>query len=206
VPEVLGVDARGREVLSHLPGTVLDAGTDAPSDEQLADLARWARELHEAVAGFEDPGPWRFFGVEGPTLVAHNDLAPYNVCWQGGRLTGVFDWDLAGPSTPLHELAHLAWNAVPLFRAISAREAARRLEIISAAYGGLDPHALLDAVPVRVQLAVDGIREAVARGDEQMRNLTLIGEPEWTEQALADLVPRLSSIAHELSEPRAARP
>jgi 8-oxo-dGTP pyrophosphatase MutT (NUDIX family) len=113
VPDVIGVDARGREVLTYLAGTVLDVDTELLTDAQLADLTSWARELHAAVDSFDDVGPWRFFGVPSPTLVAHNDLAPYNVCFEGDRLTGVFDWDLAGPSTPLLELAHLAWSGVP---------------------------------------------------------------------------------------------
>jgi len=198
VPEVLGTDALGREVLTYLPGTVVDVDREQLADDELADLARWTRDLHEAVAGFEDPGPWRFFGVERPTLVAHNDLAPYNVCVEGGRLTGVFDWDLAGPSTPLHELAHLAWNGVPLFRPVPAAEAARRLRLVATAYGGVDARELLHAVPLRVQLAVDGIRTAVARGDEGMRNLLLVGEPERTENALARLLERLPGIDEAL--------
>ena len=157
-------------------------------------MSRWARDLHAAVAGFSPPGPWRFFGVAEPTVVAHNDLAPYNLCFEGDRLVGVFDWDLAGPSTPLFELAHLAWNGVPLFRPMPVDDAARRLEVIAAAYGRFTAREILTAVPVRTRLAIDGIRTAVARGDEQMRNLTLIGEPENTEVALGGLVERLPAI------------
>jgi hypothetical protein len=49
-------------------------------------------------------------------------------------------------------------------------------------------------VPVRIQLSVDGIREAVRRGDPGMRILTLIGEPENTERALVALRERLPAI------------
>ena len=136
VPRVLGTDARGREVLTHLPGHVVDVDRDALTDAQLVALAGWARSLHDAVASFDHPGPWRFFGVDEPTVVAHNDLAPYNVCFEGDALTGVFDWDLAGPSTPLLELAHLAWTAVPLFRPVDPATAARRLALVAEAYGG----------------------------------------------------------------------
>jgi 8-oxo-dGTP diphosphatase len=194
VPRVLGTDERGREVLTYLPGHVVDVDTDRLTDRQLVEVARWARDLHAAVEGFEDPGPWRFFGVEQPTVVAHNDLAPYNLCFEGDRLVGVFDWDLAGPSTPLFELAMLAWNGVPLFRPMPAREAAGRLEVLAAGYGRFTAAKILAAVPVRTQLAVDGIREAVRRGDEAMRNLTLIGEPENTERALVGLRERLPAI------------
>jgi len=199
VPQVLGTDARGREVLTYLPGRVVDVDAELLTDAQLRDVVRWARALHEAVADFQDGGPWRFFGVDEPTLVAHNDLAPYNLCFEGDRLVGVFDWDLAGPSTPLLELAHLAWNGVPLFRPVPASDAARRLQGMAAAYGGLTARTILDAVPTRVRVAVDGIRTAVARGDEPMRNLMLVGEPERTERALADLLTRVADIEEALT-------
>ena len=200
VPEVIGTDARDREVLTYLPGTVVDVDTELLTEAQLADVTRWSRDLHAAVEGFPDQGPWRFFGVPAPTVLAHNDLAPYNLCFEGDTLVGVFDWDLAGPSTPLLELAHLAWNGVPLFRPLPARDAARRLEVLAAAYGDFSAQQILTAVLVRTQLAIDGIRTAVARGDEQMRNLTLIGEPESTERALAALKERLPEIEAALRD------
>ena len=198
VPGVLGTDARGREVLSYLPGEVVDVDRELLTDARLCDLVSWARELHEAVADLEHDGPWRFFGVASPTVLAHNDLAPYNVCFEGDRLAGVFDWDLSGPSTPLLELAHLAWTGVPLFRPVPPADAARRLHAMAAAYGGLTGRDILDAVPARVRLACDGIRTAVAAGDEQMHNLVLLGEPERTERSMTELRTRIPAIEHEL--------
>jgi 8-oxo-dGTP diphosphatase len=200
VPEPLGEDARGREVLSYLPGRVVDVDTEALTDGQLASLAAWARDLHEAVADASTDGPWRFWKVDHPSVLGHNDLAPYNACFAGDRLVGVFDWDLAGPSTALLELAHLAWNGVPLFRAVPAEVAARRLETIATSYGAGTGRDILAAVPARVRLAVDGIRAAVTAGDEQMRNLTLLGEPERTEQALTGLLGRMPAIETLLSQ------
>ena len=194
IPDVLGTDVRGREVLTYLPGRVPDVDAEQLTDAQLAELCRWARSLHDAVSDFDDPGPWRFFGVDQPTVLAHNDLAPYNLCFEGDRLVGVFDWDLAGPSTPLLELAHCAWNSVPLFRPTDPADAVRRLDLMASSYGGFTGREILHAVPVRTQLAVDGIRKAVAAGDETMRNLTAIGEPENTERALVDLVARIPRI------------
>ena len=55
---------------------------------------------------------------------------------------------------------------------------------------------MLAAVQPRVQVAIDGIREAVRRGDEGMINLALTqNEPERTEVALADFVTRCDAIA-----------
>ena len=115
VPKVLGRDERGREILTYLPGRVVDATTEGLTDAQLASLVGWTRAFHTAVAGFDHPGPWRYFPIDSPTVIGHNDIAPYNACFDGDNLVGVFDWDLAGPSTPLFELAFIAWNGVPLW-------------------------------------------------------------------------------------------
>jgi 8-oxo-dGTP diphosphatase len=194
VPKVLGQDTCGREVLSYLPGRVVDVDRELLSGGQLAELGRWTRELHTVVAGFADQGPWRFFPVGRTEIVGHNDIAPYNVCFAGDRLVGVFDWDLAGPTTRLFELAHLAWNGVPLFRPLPAAAVAHRLRLLAASYGGVDALDILRAVPPRVQLSVDGIRAGVAAGEPGMVNLAGTGEPELSERALAGLLQRVPAI------------
>jgi mutator protein MutT len=199
VPRVLGADDRGREALSFLPGHVVDVDEEMLSEPQLTAVVRWIAMFHEAVADFSHPGPWRFFGVDDPGIVAHNDIAPYNTCFHGDQLSGVFDWDLSGPSTRLMELAHLAWNGVPLYRRVDCGLAARRVQLIADTYGGPSACEILHAVPVRTQLAIDGIRTAIANGDEAMRNLEAIGEPERTERCLADLLTRIPSIEKELA-------
>ncbi|MFT3859799.1 NUDIX domain-containing protein [Micropruina sp.] len=193
VPRVHGFDARGREILDYLPGEVIDVDAEMLSDAKLAALSRWLRALHGAAEGFEHPGPWRFFGVDAPTLITHNDAAPYNVAFDGDQVAGVFDWDLAGPSCRAADLGHTAWTAIPLFRPIPAREAAHRLTVFGDAYG-TTPLAVLDAVQPRVQVAIDGIREAVRRGDQGMVNLAAGGEPERTEVALAGFLARRAAI------------
>ena len=195
VPRVQGIDARGREVLDYLPGEVIDVDSDLLSPARLRNLGRWLRALHDACAHFEHPGPWRFFGVAGPTLITHNDVAPYNVAFDGDQVAGVFDWDLAGPSTPEHDLGLTAWTAIPLFRPLPPAQTAERLQVFADGYG-TEAATVLAAVQPRVQVAIDGIREAVRRGDEGMINLALTqNEPERTEVALADFVTRCDAIA-----------
>jgi len=150
VPKVVGFDQHGREVLTYLPGRVVDIDTELLTDEQIASITRWSRNFHAAVSGFSHPGPWRYFPVPSATLIGHNDIAPYNACFDGNELVGVFDWDLAGPTTPLSELAFLAWNCVPLWRDIGAEAAARRLTVIASTYGGFRPGQILRAVPARI--------------------------------------------------------
>ena len=153
------------------------------------------------MAGFSHPGPWRFFPVTSPSLIGHNDIAPYNVCFEGDELVGVFDWDLAGPSTQLLELAFIAWNCVPLWRDIGAEQAAARLAVISATYGGVAASEILHAVPYRIQTMLDGIPAAAAAGDEGMANLVAAGEPGRSAASLAGLIGRIPAIDRHLRGP-----
>jgi hypothetical protein len=112
-------------------------------------------------------------------------------CFDGDNVAGVFDWDMAGPSTPLLELAFVAWNCVPLWRDINPPEAAERLEVIAAAYGSPSARAILRAVPFRIQTMLDWIPQAAAGGDEGMVNLMSLGEPGRSQTGLDLLTGRL---------------
>ncbi|HZN78006.1 MAG TPA: GNAT family N-acetyltransferase [Micromonosporaceae bacterium] len=198
VPRVLGFDDAGREVLSYQPGHVVDVDTEMLTVRQLMSIVDWTRALHHAVADFHHPGPWRYFPIPGATLIGHNDIAPYNVCFDGDALAGVFDWDMAGPTTPLSELAFIAWNCVPLWRDIGPETAARRLTLIAETYGGYDGRQVLHAVPPRIRLMLDGIPIAAAAGDQGMAHLMTLGEPERSNASLADLVDRIPAIDQAL--------
>lgn len=200
IPRVLGYDEQGREVLSYLPGQVIDEDREMLSTGQLAAMTRWTRAFHDAVTGFSHPGPWRYCPFPGPTLIGHNDIAPYNVCFQGDDVTGVFDWDMAGPSTPLLELAFLAWNGVPLWRDTGPGTAAERLRVIAASYGygGPDAGQILHAVPRRIQVLLDWIPAAAAADDQGMAHLMTLGEPGRSAGSLAGLIERIPAIARHL--------
>ncbi len=197
IPKVLGFDDDGHEILTFLPGHVVN-DDDALSPGQLVSLVTWTRQLHHEVAGFTHPGPWRFFDVGSPTLIGHNDIAPYNACFDGDELVGVFDWDLAGPSTALLELAFIAWNCVPLWTDIGPALAAQRLELIASTYGVFSALEILRAVPGRIQVMLDRIPVAAAAGDEGMVNLMSVGEPERSQRSLDDLQRRIPLIAAPL--------
>ncbi len=206
-PRVLGVDERGREVLTYLPGRVMaqDAHVAAP-DPLVVDAVRWLRRYHDAVASFRHPGPWRNAAraATADEIICHHDLGTYNVAWEssarGPVVVGVFDWDMAGPGRPVEDIAFAAWSWVPLYDlSLPVGEAARRLVLVAAAYaGGLTPHEILAAVMQRMERAVRVIRDGQAAGDPGMLNLAAVGEPERTERTLATLATRLPEIAAEL--------
>ncbi|CAN5550735.1 hypothetical protein BH10ACT10_BH10ACT10_26150 [soil metagenome] len=199
-PTVFGTDARDREVLTYLPGRIVDVDDEELTDAQLVELVRWVRDLHDVTDGWTQDGPWRWFDVAGADIIGHNDVAPYNVAFDGDRLVGVFDWDLSGPTTRLFELAHIAWTGVPLFRSRPAPEVANRLELMAATYGhDVDARAILRAVPDLKRVGCDGIRGWIAAEDPAGVAQAAMGEPEGTEAALAALVNRFPAIERELS-------
>lgn len=202
VPAVLGRDARGREIVEFLPGEVIDVDTELLALPRLRSLAGWARRFHRDVAGFRHDGPWRMPSqAREASLIGHNDLAPYNVAFAGDEVAGVFDWDFAGPTTPGLELAHLAWNAVPLFRPIPDDLAAQRLQALADGYGDVTALEVLGLVGERFRTNVRQLRAAMADGDTSLDGLAAAGEPDWTEARLDALVRRLPAIrAHLIGE------
>ncbi len=194
VPQALGFDGQGREVLTFLPGRVMDIDTETLTTGQITSLVSWTRKFHDAVAGFDHAGPWRYPHLETPTLIGHNDIAPYNACFDGDELVGVFDWDLAGPTNPLMELAFVAWNCVPLWRDAGDEPSAERISLICSTYGGISPRDLVDAVPRRIQAMLDWIPRGAAEGDAGLRRLMALGEPARSQASLDELVPRLRRI------------
>lgn len=108
-PKPLGLDAKGREIVSWLPGR---AGLWPWPPALLAtqgarDVGALLRRYHKAVADFVPPAPtlWRH-GAQaiGPGEIAlHGDFGPYNLVWHGDRLAGVIDFELARPGREIED-------------------------------------------------------------------------------------------------------
>ncbi|ROS23100.1 aminoglycoside phosphotransferase family protein [Cellulomonas sp. PhB150] len=202
IPRALGIDERGREILTYLPGEVVPIGERALTDAQLASAAAWLREYHRAVAGFpRSSRRWRFVerALAPGEIVCHHDTAMYNMAFDGDELAGVFDWDVAGPGIPLDDVAILAWNSPLLFPDGDPAEAGRGLRVIADGYGGLDPVAILDHVSARMTAASDRIEAGQRAGDAGMLRLGEIGEPANTRARLAVLATRRDAIAAALT-------
>ncbi|MFI7080393.1 phosphotransferase [Micromonospora sp. NPDC049903] len=202
-PRALGFDENGREVLSYLPGEVVGVTRPWPawvhSDDALRQVAEWLRAFHAAVASFVPPpdAVWREGGTWRPGLiVGHNDAAPYNATWSGGRLVGFFDWDLAAPVTPEWDLAFTAFSWVPLharhvvraegFTAFADRP--RRVRLFLNAYGwNGSVGQFIEIVRDRVSAAARGVRHTAAAGDPAYQQMIEQGIDVALETAVREL-------------------
>lgn len=173
-PRFLGIDAAGREVVTFVEGVW---GGRPPSpwaldEDVLVQLGEWQRALHD-VSGdvpLPDGVTWperdQFPGVpdvfEVPDVVGHNDVTIENTVFAqapDGRheLAAVIDFDLAGPTTRLLDVATtlLYWAPIgpPATRSagMGSLDAPRRTRILTEAYGfdRADRLALLDTLARR---------------------------------------------------------
>jgi Ser/Thr protein kinase RdoA (MazF antagonist) len=133
-PRHLGRDDQGRQVLEYIPGTLDDIPADT---EELHRVGRLIRDLHDAVADFQAPPNAEWDVVIPPDredLVAHHDLAPWNLVRAEDRWVFI-DWDGAGPGSRLWDLAYAAHGFVPLAPTGDPQEDAPRLRALIDGYG-----------------------------------------------------------------------
>jgi len=116
----LGVDDRGREILSYLPGQCSNWPWPPAllADEGARRVGAMLADYHRAVADFipSTPAIWR----HGPEdlapgqIILHGDFAPHNLLWTDGQLTGVIDFELARPGLPQEDAAYAAIRVAQL--------------------------------------------------------------------------------------------
>jgi hypothetical protein len=175
-PRFLGVDGRGREVLSYVPGTAITPPYPAwaLTDAALASVAGLLREYHRAVAGFDpaphvwSPSPPAPFAGE---LVSHNDLNLDNVVFRAGRAVALIDFDLASPGSRVWDVACAARLWAPLRPELHIDDARRgrtmaRLRLFVDSYGlaDADRDRLVCAVLQNHDWCYDVVGDAAAHG------------------------------------------
>jgi hypothetical protein len=162
-PRALGRDQAGREMLSYIPGQTAPASLDGiESDDVLAAVARLTRRYHDAVADFVPPADaaWQFT-VGAPLageVICHNDIAPWNIVFDGTRPRALIDWDFAAPAPRAWDIAYALWRCVPLYdgKEFGGPAAqARRIKLFCATYGLADRRGLLDTIERRQQVLYD---------------------------------------------------
>jgi Ser/Thr protein kinase RdoA (MazF antagonist) len=201
-PRFIGIDERGREILTYIPGEV-GAYPLPPymwSDATLTDAGRMLRRLHDATVTYAPPNaPWQFVYPE-PSLhevICHNDIAPYNAVFVDGRLHAFIDFDNAGPGPRIWDVAYAAYTFVPLagftplpdgsttpYLPTHAAERLRRVRLFCEAYGSLFP-SLIETVERRLESMCELMVDRAAAGDAAYVRLTDEGHLEHYRQEIA---------------------
>jgi aminoglycoside phosphotransferase (APT) family kinase protein len=209
-----GIDPHGREILSYIPGETIADAVPWPDwvweEGTLAQIAEVTADYHRAVADFQPAGDSRWQWEDAPLrtgqIVCHHDLAPYNVVVGGDKITGIIDWDLAGPGTPRSELAFIAWQWVPLQHPMVARffgwrrepDYARRLGILLDSYGLEERSGFMVDVVARIAYNRDHIQTRAAQGVEAYVQLVRDGHIAGMNMAIEFLADEMESFPAEL--------
>lgn len=134
-PRALGVDERGRQVLSYIPGEAVSRPLPpyAVSDETLVAVARLLRRFHDAVEGFVAP-PGTVWedgsGDDGePEIIGHCDVTPGNVVFRRRVPVALIDFDLARPTTRLFDVVTTLRHWAPIADPADADPLQRRLDV-----------------------------------------------------------------------------
>lgn len=179
-PRALGIDEKGREVLSFVEGECGDypLAEHWTTDAALTTVATMLRLFHDAQRGFVPPAgaTWRSFGPPPPDteVICHHDAAPHNVVWRPDGSLAMIDFDLASPGARIYDVAYSAWTWVPLFSDRDSAtlgwkqpDRARRLRLFADAYGltPRDRERLVRVIRRRIVDHVEGIRRMAAAGE-----------------------------------------
>lgn len=114
-----GFDDAGREVLTWIEGEVVHPQPwDAP-EPALFEVGRLMRRLHEATSSFVPPAdarwmPWTLHERGPHTIVSHCNIAPWNIVNRDGRPIAFINWEYAGPTDRLNEIAATGWYCAQL--------------------------------------------------------------------------------------------
>jgi len=216
-PEVLGIDERGREVLSYIPGetwgdrihpdepktalvTIRPWPDATRSESALSAIGRLYADLHRAARGFRPTAPiWREYELpmHDAEIVCHGDAGPWNVVYRDGLPVALIDWDGAQPNMSVNELASIAWHFVPLgpddvLRACGFTEpfdTGKRLRVLCQAYGLVDRPAILPALNLVKQLAPMKLRywQPIPPGTGAAHLRVAARDLDWLERSMDEL-------------------
>jgi Ser/Thr protein kinase RdoA (MazF antagonist) len=137
-PRYLGIDDRGRDILTYISGQT----TDHPSLRAEGAYARGAvmlRELHDLTAGHPL--------AAGDECVLHGDPGPFNAIFQEGIPVAFIDWTSCRPGARLEDLGYMAWTwCIQAEGNVPIHEQAAHLRELRDAYGPVPPEVLIDAM------------------------------------------------------------
>jgi hypothetical protein len=179
VPEPLGFDQQGREILTFIPGLVGHGPLPEflRTDEILVLAARLLRRIHDATEDIVQT--WQS-GWQSPTrapieVICHGDFAPYNCVFNHGKLVGVIDFDHAHPGNREWDLAYALYRFAPVTDPTNpdgygtTLEQCRRVRLFCDAYGLQQRSQIVQSLKSRIAYMADYLRQGAANGNQRLQ-------------------------------------
>jgi tRNA A-37 threonylcarbamoyl transferase component Bud32 len=163
-PRFLGIDEKGREILTFMEGEVSHREM-IWTDDQLVKVVQMLKDFHDATAGSEL--------AKGKEVVCHNDIAPWNTILENDVPTAFIDFDDVAPGNRADDLAYLLWTFLELGSDVSADVQAKKIGKLCEIYGFTDKHKLVDAI-LEQQEKILAKREELAKSasDQEAREFS----------------------------------
>src|SRR5215471_10779498 len=141
-PRYLGIDDKGREILSFIDGFAPPHNGFELTEEAVRAGARLVREVHDLTQGT------RF--AESSEVAAHRNLSQPNFIFRDMIPIAIIDWDTTRPGTRVENLGEFLWAFVHPAVYGEGEPAARMLRAAADEYGDYGT-GLIDAMlePVR---------------------------------------------------------
>jgi hypothetical protein len=118
VPEPLGFDEQGLEVVSFIKGETSNLlSLSTSSINALASAAKLLRAYHDVSQNFLNsdslPQDWMQSSKKPQEVICHNDFGPYNVVFNGEQAVGIIDFDTAYPGPRKWDIAYALYRFAP---------------------------------------------------------------------------------------------
>jgi Phosphotransferase enzyme family len=144
-PRFLGVDSRGREIVSYIEGATVHHNGFRLNGEAVAAGARLVRRVHELTAGTEF--------AAGSEVACHLNLSQPNFVFRDTIPIAIIDWDVTRPGSRIANLADFLWAFVHP-GVYDDNKAAEMLRVAVDAYGWTSG-GLVDAMLTTVRTFVE---------------------------------------------------
>jgi hypothetical protein len=179
-PRFLGMDERGREILTYIDGHVAwepDQPESVWSQGSLVRVGQLVREMHDLTAGTALAGD--------DEVVCHNDLSPRNTVYRdegdGYMPVAFIDWDGAAPGARIHDVAHMSWQFAIVGEPRDPALVASAVRLMCDGYGLADRSAVVDTILWWQDRCWRGIEAKANAGVQAMVRLRDLGGVGWVQ-------------------------